>query len=316
MRKLTYSYIRNYINSTEEELVSKEYRGNKIKLEIRCKKCKNIYWISFNQFQKGYRHSKCSNKKKGKRHTHIYVKQYFEKHNWKVLSKNYENNRTKMKVRCEKGHIVWMSFAPFKKGQRCGVCYRENNKKENHPMWKGGVKKKDIPLFNTYAPQINWIEEVRRDPENKKVLQIKCANLDCREWFNPIGQEVRSRIKAINGKGSGECRFYCSEKCKQNCSVYRQRYYFKGFRKYKRNSSLQKEWSELVKERDGYQCIKCGRSDLPLIAHHIEGLNVNPLESADVDLGITLCKKCDKEVHSEIGCRRIDLTMEYLCKKE
>ncbi|MBU0958536.1 MAG: hypothetical protein KKB31_01195, partial [Nanoarchaeota archaeon] len=135
----------------------------------------------------------------------------------------------------------------------------------------------------------------------------------CDNWFSPTRRETEARIAAIYDRTKGENRFYCSEECKQSCSIFGQQMYPKGFipEHYKRSS--QKEWSEMVKERDNYTCIKCGRKDLPLVAHHIEGLNVNPIESADIDLGITFCSECDKLVHSEIGCRPIDLRRDSLC---
>jgi len=67
----------------------------------------------------------------------------------------------------------------------------------------------------------------------------------------------------------------------------------------------------MVKERDNDICQICGKEGK--IAHHIEGLNVNPIMSADIDMGITLCRKCDKIAHSNIGCRYIDLQKENIC---
>jgi len=170
-------------------------------------------------------------------------------------------------------------------------------------------------LFDTYAHQIDWIEEVRRDPENEELLQVKCTNSECNRWFNPTNQEVRNRINALNSINGGELRFYCSNECKQSCSIFYQKEHPKGFRNTDNDRLDQAEWATMVKERDGYQCVRCGRDDLPLIAHHIEGLNVNPLESADIDIGITLCEECDKLVHSEEGCRYVDLRKDQLCKE-
>ena len=31
------------------------------------------------------------------------------------------------------------------------------------------------------------------------------------------------------------------------------------------------------------------------------------LMSADIDIGITLCKSCHKKAHKEIGCRFVDM---------
>jgi predicted restriction endonuclease len=56
-----------------------------------------------------------------------------------------------------------------------------------------------------------------------------------------------------------------------------------------------------------YRCEICGKIETELIAHHIEGILHNPVESADVVNGIALCKECDKKVHSEKGCRPVDL---------
>ena len=161
--------------------------------------------------------------------------------------------------------------------------------------------------------QIDWIEEVQRDPENKDYLQIKCTN--CDNWFSPTRREVEARIAAIYGRTKGENRFYCSEECKQSCSIYGQQMYPKGQKPYISRPD-QAEWAKMVKERDNYICIKCGREDLPLVAHHIEGLNVNPLMSADIDLGVTFCLECDRLIHSEMGCRPSDLRRDSLCPQQ
>ncbi|MBU0958542.1 MAG: hypothetical protein KKB31_01225, partial [Nanoarchaeota archaeon] len=192
-KKLEYEYIRDYINKTDEKLISKEYKNNRTKLEIKCQKCKNNYWKAFDHFKgRKQRCPNCSNKNKGLR-----------------------------------------------------------RRGKNHPLWKGGVVKKDITLYNTYANQLKWCEEVRRDPENPDYLQVKCTN--CDDWFNPNRSAVSCRLQVINGNGRGseELNFYCSEKCKQVCSIYSQKEYPKNLKdNYKRDLNWQKEWSESVKKRD------------------------------------------------------------------
>ena len=42
------------------------------------------------------------------------VKEYIEKYNYKLLSKEYKNNRTPLEMKCEKGHIFKCSFDNFK----------------------------------------------------------------------------------------------------------------------------------------------------------------------------------------------------------
>ena len=163
-------------------------------------------------------------------------------------------------------------------------------------------------LYNTFAHQISYAEEVRQDPENEQLLQVKCTY--CKEWFNPTSQSVITRIMALEGKIKGELKFYCSNGCKKLCPIHWQKKYPKNQKPYV-SRPLQKEWADMVKERDEYKCIKCGSTE-NLIAHHIEGIQWNPIESADIDIGVTLCKKCEGEVHKQEGCRYIDLQ----CRKE
>jgi len=187
--------------------------------------------------------------------------------------------------------------------------YYKKNKEDKIEYSKQYRKSK--ALFDTFYHQIDWFEDVRRDPRNKELLQVRCTNSSCKKWFNPTNTEIQCRIQSLNLKRRGEGRFYCSNKCKQSCSIYNQNKYPKGQKPY--HSRLdQAEWAELVKERDNYQCVRCGSIE-GLVAHHIEGLNVNPLESADIDIGITLCSECDKKAHSEEGCRYIDLKKENVC---
>ena len=69
----------------------------------------------------------------------------------------------------------------------------------------------------------------------------------------------------------------------------------------------------MVLERDQWTCHKCHSSklennNLELHCHHIDPVVNNPVESADADNCITLCKECHKEVHKTIsGCKYSEL---------
>jgi len=53
-----------------------------------------------------------------------------------------------------------------------------------------------------------------------------------------------------------------------------------------------KEWSEQVKQRDGYKCVICGRTEF-LHTHHIIPRQ-NKFFRFDIDNGLTLCAKHHK----------------------
>jgi len=161
----------------------------------------------------------------------------------------------------------------------------------------------DIPIYNTYAPQINYVEEVRRAPEDKNVLQVKCAY--CGKWYTPTLRSIKNRINMLWGRLGGECRLYCSEGCKRECPTFYQQKFPKGFKK-ATSREVQPELRQLVLKRDNYTCQICD-STKSLHCHHIEGVEQNPIESADIDMCITLCKSCHKWVHSKEGCKYYQL---------
>lgn len=185
----------------------------------------------------------------------------------------------------------------------------DQHRGEKSSNWKGGVTRNNIPLFDTYAPQISWCEEVRRDPEDKNTLQVKCTY--CGKWYRPTLKSLANRVSTLKEQTSGENRFYCSTHCKQSCSIFGAQKYPKNFiNKDMTAREVQPELRKMVFERDDWSCIRCG-SNKELRCHHIDGVHWNPLESADIDVCITLCTLCHEEVHKQEKCRKIDM----VCKK-
>jgi len=182
---------------------------------------------------------------------------------------------------------------------------------EKHPNWKGGVIDKKLILYDTYAKQLSPIEGVRRLYGNDKLLEVKCNY--CGRWYSPSRTSVLRRVVAINAPANfngrnRESRFYCSENCKLACSVYRRRKYPKGF-KPSTSREVQPQLRQLVFERDDYTCQRCGKNinEFQMHCHHIDPISQNPIESADIDNCMTLCKECHEDVHSRVGCGYTEL---------
>lgn len=180
--------------------------------------------------------------------------------------------------------------------------------KNKHPKWTGGYYNKGIPLYNTYASQINYAEECRRNKNDKNVLEVKCAY--CGRWFVPTVTQVYERIRSLNGRNYGEQRIYCSDKCKHECPIFHQIAYPKDF-KLETSREVQPELRQMRFEIDNYTCQKCNKHqddlDCGLHCHHKEGIRWEPLESADIDKVITYCKNCHIEVHKQEGCGYNDM---------
>jgi hypothetical protein len=179
----------------------------------------------------------------------------------------------------------------------------------NSSNWKGGYYKNNIPLYENYITDLYYAESCRRNPTDKKILDVKCTY--CGKWFTPTIQQVYERIRALNGKQAGEQRLYCSVKCKSECSIYGQHKYPKDYKTIATSREVQPELRQMRFKIDKYICQKCNQHqddlEVGLHCHHLEGIRWEPLESADLDKVITLCKTCHIETHKKEGCGYNDM---------
>jgi len=241
-----------------------------------------------------------------------------------------ENNYFYGKHHSEKTkHIISKKIKDIFKNPENNPFYGKNHNKESkrkislskdisckYPEeYVGGYKSDDIPLYDTYASQINWCESTRRNKVDRNILEVKCAY--CGRWFVPSLTSVRNRISCLKYlKGyRGEQRLYCSDSCKFECPIYNKTPETLMKEDAVRSGRLswleigrevQPELRQMVFERDNYECQKCGSTE-HLHCHHIEGIRWNPLESADIDICVTLCKHCHIEVHKISGCSNYDM---------
>jgi len=190
---------------------------------------------------------------------------------------------------------------------------RDKEKGSSNPNWKGGYNNRDIPIYNTYAHKIDYVEEVRRNKEDINILEVKCTY--CGRWFTPTRDEVNRRCEALEGRNRAvtrgtEYRLYCSSGCKKACPIYgktpdtlmKEDAVRAGRLNWlEMNREVQPELRQIVLLRDEYQCVKCKNTD-ELHCHHIHPVATDPLLSADIDNCITLCVKCHKQVHKQDGC--------------
>jgi hypothetical protein len=177
------------------------------------------------------------------------------------------------------------------------LSYKSRGEKSG--TWKGGVSKNNIPLYDTYGYQLEKYEETRENDYG--FLEVRCTY--CGKWFQPTIKQVNNRLVGINSNGGAN--LYCSTECKKECPIYRQKKYYRG-KANLRSREVQPELRQLVFLRDGYECQKCGATE-SLHCHHIDPVILNPIESADVDNCITLCKECHKWCHKQNGCTYHDL---------
>lgn len=115
---------------------------------------------------------------------------------------------------------------------------------------------------------------------------------------NPCSEEAKRTIsKSLTG------RTYPNRKKSVACGV--NHWNWKGGRtshinKLRRTDEY-KKWRNEVYKRDGWTCRNCKDKPRRIVAHHIKSFTAFPKLRFNVDNGITLCRKCHKKEHSEIG---------------
>lgn len=93
------------------------------------------------------------------RHTIDDVREYVSKFGYELLSKSYENNRSKILLRCPNGHEWETTFHNFRdnggnQGNRCLYCYLENN-------YTSRPEQKVLNYFTDNYPNINIVHNDR-----------------------------------------------------------------------------------------------------------------------------------------------------------
>ena len=278
----------------EEKDIS-EFRNNnrsKDKKDYFCKLCRRERDNNYRKNNKDkIKKTRKEYREKNKDKIKEYKKEYREKNKDKIKEYKkewYENNKDKIKE------------ARYN-------LYQKNKDKEKD---KAIIYNNTPILYNStlkVRQEIKLYEEVKESDDG--YLMCKCTY--CGEWYKPTILSLQSRLSAINGTGSGgECRLYCSNNCKNDCPSYRQHLYFRD-QKPATSREVQPELRQMVFERDNWTCQKCNtyKDDLQvgLHCHHIEGIQWEPIESADLDICITYCKNCHKEIHRIEGCTYLDM---------
>lgn len=120
-KKDRYMEVKEFIESKGNKLISEEYKDNKTKLKIQCK-CGEPFERTFGDFKnKNMYYCTCCS---GNKLRYSDVKKFIESKNCKLISKEYENNSTKLDIQCSCGEIFKVSFNTFKKDEQwqCKSC--------------------------------------------------------------------------------------------------------------------------------------------------------------------------------------------------
>jgi len=123
--KITYDFIKKYVEDQEETLMSKTSLNSRQKIKIKCKKCNNIYELKWSGYYRGVRCGDCS---KYKKKTYEDVKELIESGGDILLSKTYKNCISKLDIECGGcGNRYPTTYSRYRKGNRCRKCAIQKN---------------------------------------------------------------------------------------------------------------------------------------------------------------------------------------------
>ena len=162
-KKHTYDHVYSYIKSKNYTLLSKEYKNSQTKLKIKCNKG-HEFEMKYNKFQQGQRCPFCADNKKKSINQ---IKETMAKENYTLLSKEYKNNKSPLKIKCPNGHVIKKPWSYFQQGYRCAECLKkpideikETMAKENYTLlskeYKSAHKKIKIQCDRGHTYEATW----------------------------------------------------------------------------------------------------------------------------------------------------------------
>jgi len=180
-------------------------------------------------------------------------------------------------------------------------AYNLGKKKSSDTIQKLRRKSKNtISKIKQKYPFFSTIEKMRYNPliPHEKEIQVHCKNHNCKNskerggWFTPTYRQLAERIRQVEQvDGNGGSYFYCSEKCKETCILYRSQG-ADPFRNTKKiyTTNEYKQFRNYVLERDNYKCQYCG--ELAEHVHHERPQKLEPFFALDPDFAWSCCEKC------------------------
>lgn len=305
-------------NNCRREFPDSDFIGDSGKEVKRCKICREVAKRSYKLHAAKIKEYRIKNADKIKENKAEYykknrdriserIKAYYRKNADKLIAyqKEYYNKNEGKKVEYQKEYYrkntekLKNYLKEYQKENASRL--REQSKeyrKDNYEIIK--ERKREYlakkALYATYVDRLT-VDEHAESNENGELV-VKCFK--CASKFVPTNAQAQSRVVALSKDSRGECHLYCSQECKDSCYVYKVNY-DPAEKEYSTPTLRDPEWSRLVKERDNFTCQKCGSTE-GVQAHHVEPVALRPELSDDLDNGLTLCKRCHREVHNQDGC--------------
>jgi hypothetical protein len=271
---LTIEYIRSEFEREGYTLLTTVYENNRQKLDYICPNGykHQITWGHWDTSKARCPCHDCNLIGNNIKYTLEQAGQEFKKVGYTLLVDEYINSKIKMKCKCNRGHIVYMSLYAIMHGHKCQICVK--NKRLTIDFVKKEFAKKGYTLLS-----INY-------KNNKQKLKYRCRlghvhYMRFDSWSNGRECPTCKKIKlSINRSGNKHWNWRGGISCEPYCQDWT------------------KEYREYIKERDGHKCLNpycTSKNPNELSVHHID---YNKKSCGPENL-ITVCRSCNTRANTD-----------------
>ena len=166
-KKLSYEYVKSFIESYGHKLLSTGYKGSHGYLDIQCPE-NHVYKMQFYNYKNGHRCPKCAVKYKAdKRRTSVEdIRDFVENVGYKLISEEYKSKKIIVKCPVEIHPQYEIGWAHFKFGSRCNLCYH---------IRTGDRCRLQYEYVKNYIESVPGYKLLSEEyKNNRKKLQISC----------------------------------------------------------------------------------------------------------------------------------------------
>ena len=258
MKRHTIEFISSEFTKYGFTLLTKEYKNSSQKLDYICSNG-HKHRIRWDHFNAGHGCPYCTNRPPIDIE---FVRFEFKKEGYILLTTEYINNQQKLNYICSEGHRHSITWGNWSQGNRCPHC--SGKAKRTIEFIREQFKKAGYALLNNVykncGSSLNYI-----CPKGHR------HSISWDHWKQ--GRRC-STCAIINNSGSNHYNWKGGISCEPYCDIW-----------------LDKEFKELIKERDNYQCQNpdCWGTNHKLCIHHID---YNKKNCSPENL-ITVCNSCN-----------------------
>jgi hypothetical protein len=128
-----------------------------------------------------------------------FIKDYFLKKNWTLLSTHYKNSQQLLELICPEGHRQKKTYSSFVQGKGCQPCYYKNNTGENHSNFKFELTEEDRVYSRTIIGYDEWIKSVfKKDDYTCQKCFERGGKLEAHHIYN-YSKYKNLRVEIKNG---------------------------------------------------------------------------------------------------------------------